>query len=36
MSLDKLRKLAKDLLPSQVNEPKDPVEIAGDTKYKVE
>ena len=33
--LDKLRKSARDLLPSQVNKPKDPVEITGNTKYKV-
>jgi len=35
MSPDKLRKLAKDLLPSQINKPKDLVEITGDIKYKV-
>ena len=35
ISLDKLRKSARDLLPGQVNKPKDPVEITGDTKYKV-
>ena len=32
---DKLRKSAGDLLPGQVNKPQDPVEIAGDIKYKV-
>ena len=32
---DKLRKSAKNLLPSQINKPKDPVEITGDIKYKV-
>ena len=32
---DKLRKSAEDLLPSQVNKPKDPVIIAGNIKYKV-
>ena len=35
MSLDKLRKLAKNLLPSQVNKPKDLVEITSNIKYKV-
>jgi len=35
MSLDKLRKAAKDLLLGQVNELEDPVEIVGDIKYKV-
>ena len=35
ISLDKLRKSARDLLPSQVNKLKDPVEITGNTKYKV-
>ena len=35
ISLDKLRKSARDLLSSQVNKPKDPVEIVGDIKYKV-
>ena len=34
--LDKLRKSARDLLPGQVNKPKDPVEITGDIEYKVE
>ena len=32
---DKLRKSTRDLLPGQVNKPKDPVEIIGNTKYKV-
>ena len=32
---DKLRKSARDPLPGQVNKPKDPVEIVGNTKYKV-
>jgi hypothetical protein len=36
MSPDKLRKSAEDLLPGQVNKPKDPVVITGDIKYKVE
>ncbi len=36
MSPDKLRKSARDPLPGQVNKPEDPVEIAGDIKYKVE
>ena len=35
MSPDKLRKSAGDPLPGQVNKPKDPVEIAGNIKYKV-
>ena len=35
MSPDKLRKLAKDLLPSQINKPKDLVEIISNIKYKV-
>ena len=35
MSLDKLRKSARDLLLGQVNKPKDLVEITGDIKYKV-
>ena len=35
MLLDKLRKLAGDPLLGQVNKPQDPVEIAGDIKYKV-
>ena len=35
MSLDKLRKSAKDPLPGQINKPEDPVEITGDIKYKV-
>ena len=35
ISPDKLRKSARDLLPGQVNKPKDPVEITGNTKYKV-
>ena len=35
ISLDKLRKSAEDLLPSQINKPKDPVEITGNIKYKV-
>ena len=34
ISLDKLRKSTRDLLPGQVNKPKDPVEITGNTKYK--
>ena len=36
MSLDKLRKLANNPLPRQVNQPKGLVEIVGDLKYKVE
>ena len=36
MSLDKLRKSARDLLLGQVNKPEDLVEIAGDIKYEVE
>ena len=32
---DKLRKLVNDLLPGQVNQPEDLVEIAGDLEYKV-
>ena len=36
MLLDKLRRLAKDLLLGQVNKPKNPVEIIGDIKYEVE
>ena len=36
MSPDKLRKSATDPLPGQVNEPEDPVEIAGDIEYEVE
>ena len=35
MLLDKLRKLAEDLLLGQVNKPQDPVEITGNIKYKV-
>ena len=35
MSLDKLRKSARDLLLGQVNKPEDLVEITGDLKYKV-
>jgi hypothetical protein len=35
MSPDKLRKSAEDLLPGQVNKPKDPVVITNDIKYKV-
>ena len=35
ISPDKLRKSAEDLLPSQINKPKDLVEIVGDIKYKV-
>jgi hypothetical protein len=35
MSLDKLRKSARDLLPGQVNKPKDLVKITGNIKYKV-
>jgi hypothetical protein len=35
MSPDKLRKSANDLLPGQVNQPEDPVEIAGDLEYEV-
>ena len=35
MSLDKLRKSARDLLLGQVNKPIDLVEITGDIKYKV-
>ena len=35
ISLDKLRKSARDLLLGQVNKPKDLVEIIGDIKYKV-
>ena len=35
MSLDKLRKSARDPLLGQVNKPQDPVEITGDIKYKV-
>jgi len=35
ISLDKLRKSARGLLPGQVNKPEDPVEIAGDIKYEV-
>ena len=33
--LNKLRKSAEDPLPGQVNKPEDPVEIAGNIKYKV-
>ncbi len=33
--LDKLRKSARDPLPSQVNKPKDPIEITGNIEYKV-
>jgi len=36
MSLDKLRKSARDLLPGQDNKPVDLVEIAGDIEYEVE
>ncbi len=36
MSLDKLRKSAKDLLPGQDNKPVDLVEIAGNIEYEVE
>ena len=36
MSPDKLRKSANDPLPGQVNQPEDPVEIAGDIEYEVE
>ena len=36
ISPDKLRKLAKDPLPGQVNKPKNLVEITGDIEYKVE
>ena len=35
MLLDKLRKSVSDLLPRQVNQPKDLVEIAGNIKYKI-
>ena len=35
MSLDKLRKVANDLLLGQVNKLEDPIEIVGDIKYKV-
>ena len=35
ISLDKLRKLANNLLPSQINKPKDLVEIIGNIKYEV-
>ncbi len=35
ISLDKLRKSTRDLLPSQVNKPKDLVEIVSDIEYKV-
>ena len=36
ISPDKLRKSTNDLLLGQVNEPVDPVEIAGDIEYEVE
>ena len=36
ISPDKLRKSTNNPLPGQVNEPVDPVEIAGDIEYKVE
>jgi hypothetical protein len=36
ISADELRKSANDPLPSQVNEPEQPVEIAGDIEYEVE
>ena len=36
ISLDKLRKSARDPLLGQVNKPKDLVEITGDIKYKVQ
>ena len=35
ISLDKLRKSTRDLLPGQINKPEDLVEITGDIKYKV-
>ena len=35
ISLEKLRKLAEDLLLGQANKPKDPMEITGNIKYKV-
>ena len=35
ISLDKLRKSARDPLLGQVNKPENLVEIIGDTKYKV-
>ncbi len=36
ISLDKLRKSTRDLLPGQVNKPKNLVEITSDIKYKVQ
>ena len=36
ISLDKLRKSARDLLLGQVNKPKNLVEITGNIKYKVQ
>ena len=36
ISLDKLRKSARDLLLGQVNKPENLVEITGDIKYKVQ
>ncbi len=36
MSLDKLRKSARDPLLGQDNKPVDPVEIVGDIEYEVE